>query len=58
MNKEKNRSLETMSNIEITLLSKKSSTQSYRDKNEDVYNYCKQKGNWARKCEKKKNEYA
>ncbi len=58
MNKEKNKSLETMSSTKITLLSKKSSTQRCKDKIEDVCNYCKQKGNWARKCEKRKNEYA
>ncbi len=41
MRKEKNKSLETMSNTEITLLFEKSSTQRHKDKNEDVYNYCK-----------------
>jgi hypothetical protein len=58
MRKEKNKSLETMSSIEVTLLSKKSYTQRCKDKSEDVCDYCKQKGHWVRECEKRKDEYA
>ncbi len=56
MKKEKNKSLEIMF-VKTMLLSKKSSTQRYKDKSEDVCNYCKQKRHWARECKKKKNEY-
>jgi hypothetical protein len=58
MRMEKNKSLETMFSIEITLLFKKSYAHRHRGKSENVCNYCKQKVHWARKCEKRKNEYA
>ncbi len=41
MRKEKNKSLETMFSIEVTLLFKKSYSQRCKYKSEDLCNYCK-----------------